>query len=63
MYFLKSFMARRKIEEKNVRKIQRSGNSYCVSLPIDLVRKFKWKEKQKVVIKESGKRMVIEDWK
>lgn len=56
-------MARRKLEDKNTRKIFRSGKSYCVTLPVEIMREFKWHEKQKVIIKKSGNKMTIEDWK
>ena len=45
-------MSRQKIEDKNVRKLSRIGNkSIGLTLPIDLVRELKWREKQKVVVK------------
>jgi len=34
-----------------------------VTLPIELVRKLKWRQKQKVVILRRGKGLIIEDWK
>ncbi len=58
-------MARRKLEDKNIRKISKAGRgSYYVTLPIDAVREFKWKEKQKVVIEidKKRKRIIIKDW-
>ncbi len=57
-------MARRRLEDKNVRKLQKTGNgSVSVTLPIELVRELKWREKQKVVVRRRGKGLVIEDWK
>jgi len=56
-------MARRKLEENNIRKIMRNGNSYAVTIPIEIMREFKWREKQKVVFKKRGKGIVIYDWK
>lgn len=56
-------MPRRSLEKRNVRKIFKSGKAYCVILPIEIMREFKWREKQKVVVKKSGKKIVIEDWK
>ena len=45
-------MSRRKLEDKNVRKLTRIGNkSIGLTLPIDIVRDLKWKEKQKVTVK------------
>ena len=57
-------MARRKLVNKNVRKITRmGGSSVGITLPVELVRELKWREKQKVVVKKRGKKLVIEDWK
>lgn len=54
---------RRKLEDKNIRKILKNGDSYAVTLPIELVRELKWKEKQKVMVKKRGKGLTIVDWK
>jgi len=57
-------MARRKLEDKNIRKLTKSGGkSISVTLPIEIVRKLKWKSKQKVVVEKKGKTVVIKDWK
>ena len=57
-------MARRKLGEQNIRKLQKVGNgSVSVTIPIELIRELKWREKQKVVIRRRGKGLVIEDWK
>lgn len=57
-------MSRRKIEDNHIRKLTKSGNgSIGLTLPIEIVREFRWKEKQKVVVKKSGKKIIIEDWK
>jgi antitoxin component of MazEF toxin-antitoxin module len=56
-------MARRNLEDRNVRKIFKSGKSYCVTLPIEMMRKLNWREKQKVILEMKGKSVVIEDWK
>lgn len=58
-------MARRKLENRNIRKLHRTGRggSISVTLPIEFVRALKWREKQKVVVKKRGKKLVIEDWK
>jgi len=61
-------VARRSIPEENIRSIQKSGRSYHITLPIQVVREFKWKEGQKVVVmksasRRSGKEIVIKDWK
>ena len=57
-------MSRRKLENKNIRKLARIGNkSIGLTLPIDIVRELKWREKQKVVVKKQGKNILITDWK
>ena len=54
---------RRKLEEKNIRKIYKKSGSYAVTLPIEVIREFKIKEGQKVVVKKYGKGILITDWK
>ena len=57
-------MARRKLENKNIRKLTKLGEgSVAVTLPIDFVRKLKWRGKQKVVVSLKGKTISIKDWK
>lgn len=56
-------MARQKLEERNIRKIQKQANgSTTVTLPAELLRELKWKPKQKVVVRKRGATLVIEDW-
>jgi antitoxin component of MazEF toxin-antitoxin module len=56
-------MARRKLEEKNIRKVFKSGSSYALTLPIEVVRKFKIRKGQKMVVKVRRGKIIIEDWK
>ncbi len=56
-------MSRRKLEDKLIRKITKSGDSYCITIPIEIMREFGWREKQKVVIKKKGKSFNVSDWK
>jgi len=58
-------MARRSLEEKNVRKLFRTGNgeSIGVTIPIEYARELGLRAKQKVVVKKYGKKLIIEDWK
>ena len=57
-------MARRKLEDKNIRKLGKSGGkSISVTIPIDIIRELGWKSKQKVVVKKRGDKIIIEDWK
>ncbi len=57
-------MTTRKLEEKNIRKITRVGRtSLAVTLPVEMVKDFGWKEKQKVKISKVRGGMIIRDWK
>ncbi len=56
-------MSRRKLEDKNIRKIAKHGESCSITIPIEIIREFGWKEKQKVVIKKRGKSFNVSDWK
>ena len=55
-------MSRRKLKEKEIRKLTRLGGSLVVSIPKEDVEALGWREKQKVVVDRVGKRLVIEDW-
>jgi bifunctional DNA-binding transcriptional regulator/antitoxin component of YhaV-PrlF toxin-antitoxin module len=55
-------MTSRKSSQKGVRNLQKIKSTYYVSLPVELVRSFGWKEKQKVVVKKKGKNLIISDW-
>ena len=57
-------MTRRKLKDRNIRKLTRTGRgkSISVTLPIEFMRELKWRDKQKVVIKKRGNRLIIEDW-
>jgi len=54
------------IGKRNIRKISRvaSGSSYAITLPIDVLRRWGWKEKQKVVVEIDNKRqrIIVKDW-
>ncbi|HED06008.1 MAG TPA: hypothetical protein ENI61_04925 [Ignavibacteria bacterium] len=58
-------MARRKINERNIRKLAKSKTSYLVTLPIEAVRDLGWKKFQKLVVEvdKRRKRIIIKDWK
>lgn len=58
-------MARRKLSEKHIRKLTRmgGGRSMGITLPIEMIRELKWRERQKLVVKKRGKKLTIEDWK
>ncbi|MCR4328276.1 MAG: hypothetical protein NUV53_02035 [Patescibacteria group bacterium] len=60
-------MPRRKIENKNVRSLNKTSNgkSYAITIPVDVVRRWRWKNRQKLslTIDNKKKRIVVEDWK
>lgn len=57
-------MGIRKIGEQNIRKITRIGKtSLAVTLPAEMAKKLKWKEKQKVLVKKVRGGVLIKDWK
>jgi len=55
----------KKIEDRHIRKLCKSGKKFSISLtiPIEIVRKLKWRDNQKVVVKQYGKGVLIKDWK
>lgn len=57
-------MARRTLQDKNIRKLTRigGGKSISVTIPIDFIRELRWRERQKVVVSKRGKEIVIKDW-
>jgi len=56
---------RRKLENRNIRKITKmaGGASYGITLPIEMIRGLKWRERQKVVVSRKGSTLTIKDWK
>jgi bifunctional DNA-binding transcriptional regulator/antitoxin component of YhaV-PrlF toxin-antitoxin module len=59
-------MARRKAGKENVRSLSKvsNGTSYAITLPIAVVKRFGWKERQKLelTIHERAKTITIRDW-
>lgn len=53
---------RRKLDDRNIRKIGKRDTSYTITLPIEMVRDLKWRQGQKVEIRKKGKELVIRDW-
>ncbi|KKT89433.1 MAG: hypothetical protein UW95_C0002G0037 [Parcubacteria group bacterium GW2011_GWC1_45_14] len=51
--------------EKETRKLVKSStHSYMVNIPKEIVKKYGWKEKQKLVVEDKGNGIVlIKDWK
>ncbi|MBC8464785.1 MAG: hypothetical protein H8D63_00170 [Parcubacteria group bacterium] len=57
-------MPRKTLEERNTRKLLKIGNgSIALTLPIEMIRNLKWREKQKVTVRQEGSKLIIEDWK
>ena len=57
-------MADKKYSQRNIRKLIKLGaGSLALTLPVELVKKLKWKETQKVVVKRKGSKLIISDWK
>ena len=56
-------MGRRPLKEKNIRKITKvGGTSLSVTIPVEMIKDLKWREKQKVVLTKRGKTITIKDW-
>ncbi|MBL7045157.1 MAG: hypothetical protein ISR98_00975 [Parcubacteria group bacterium] len=57
-------MARRKLNDRQIRKIQKSRGSYYITIPIEIIRNMSWRERQKVEVKQYGRdKILISDWK
>jgi len=58
-------MTRRKNEESHIRSLTKGsgGKSYSVIIPIEHIRKLKWRAKQKLEVKLYKDRVIICDWK
>ncbi|PIT95394.1 hypothetical protein COT98_00105 [Candidatus Falkowbacteria bacterium CG10_big_fil_rev_8_21_14_0_10_39_9] len=57
-------MPTQKLINKNIKKITKLGRkSLAVTLPMELVKRLKWKEKQKVVVKRVRGGLLIRDWR
>ncbi|HUD08548.1 MAG TPA: hypothetical protein VMQ48_00460 [Candidatus Saccharimonadales bacterium] len=52
-------------EQKNIHKLKKSSAySFSVTIPKEIVEKYKWREKQKLVVKDKGHGKVeIIDWR
>jgi len=57
-------MAKRAQNENQIRKLTKlGGKSLCVTIPIEIIREFGWREKQRLVVRKSGKKVVVGDWR
>lgn len=64
---IKRYMKTRKTtKEKNIRKLTKiaGGSSYAITLPIDVVRRWGWRNKQKLQLEIDDKKQTIKvkDW-
>ena len=57
-------MGRRRLEERNIRKLGKGATSYFVTIPIEMIRDLGWKKFQKLVIEVDHRhhKLVIRDW-
>jgi antitoxin component of MazEF toxin-antitoxin module len=53
---------RRKLKDRNIRKIYALGNSLGLTLPREIISELKWRKGQKLVVKKRGKGILISDW-
>lgn len=60
---IKKYMTRRKMEDRSIRKVFKSGSSYAVTIPKEIAAELKIRKGQKVVVKRKGKTIFIKDWK
>jgi hypothetical protein len=52
------------MKDKNVRKLTRVGKrSIGLTLPIEMIRELKWRERQKVAVKRIKGGVQIRDWR
>ena len=51
-----------RFKDESIRKIQKTHDTYTISIPISEMRELGWREKQKVVVKRKGKEIIIKDW-
>lgn len=52
-----------KLDKQEIRKIIKIGDSFCVTVPVEIMRALGWKEKQKVTVKKTHGGFVVRDWK
>jgi antitoxin component of MazEF toxin-antitoxin module len=56
-------MGVRKQGQENIRKLTKLGNrSLAVTLPVEITEKLKLREKQRVVVKRKGKKIIVSDF-
>jgi len=53
---------RRKLKDRNTRKIYKHGDSLGITLPKEFLKTLKWRKGQKVTLSRRGKKITISDW-
>ncbi len=53
---------RRKLEDREIRKLCRKSASLCITIPKEIVDDLKLRKGQKMVVKRRGKSIIIKDW-
>lgn len=49
--------------KKYTRKLTKQGNySYYIILPKEIIYELNWRERQKLILRRAGKKIIIEDW-
>ncbi len=59
-------MARRNAKNSNIRSLAKTGyegRTYLLTIPKEIIEELGWREKQKVIVKRSGVKIVIEDFR
>ncbi|MCL5666472.1 MAG: hypothetical protein M1383_01750 [Patescibacteria group bacterium] len=58
-------MPTQKLQNYNIRKLSKVGGGkvFALTLPVEYVRKLKWKEHQKIKVELKGRHLVVKDWK
>lgn len=57
-------MANRNFKDRSIRQLTKvGGGSYSLTIPMEIIKEFGWKERQKLTVKKQGKKIIIEDWK
>ena len=53
---------RKKLKDKNIRKLYKHSASYAITLPKEIVDELDWRKGQKLVVKKREKGIYIGDW-
>ena len=58
-------MPNSKYQNRQIRKLSKTGGgkSFAITLPMEYIKKLKWKEKQKLQVEMKGRTIFVKDWK